>query len=42
MTPEYGPPPYQSTDLATNAPLQPLSDIVAWQSQRLRTLFHFN
>ncbi|NBU64685.1 MAG: hypothetical protein EBS29_09325 [Chloroflexia bacterium] len=42
MTPEYGPPPYQSTDLATNAPLQPLSDIVAWQSQRLRAIFHIN
>ncbi len=42
MTPEYGPPPYQSTDLVTNAPLQPLSDIVEWQSQRLRTLFHIN
>ncbi|MCX6016789.1 MAG: hypothetical protein NT020_14535 [Chloroflexales bacterium] len=39
MTPEYGPPPYQSTDFATNAPLQPLSDIVAWQSERIRTLF---
>jgi len=39
MTPEYGPPAYQATDVATNAPVRPLTDIVAWQTARLRTLF---
>lgn len=39
MTPEYGPPAYQATDIATNLPLRPLTEIVAWQTARLRTLF---
>ncbi|MCE2850087.1 MAG: hypothetical protein LW717_02645 [Chloroflexaceae bacterium] len=39
MTPEYGPPAYQATDATTNLPLRPLTEIVAWQTARLRTLF---
>lgn len=39
MTPEYGPPAYQATDVASNLPVRPLTEIVAWQTARLRSLF---
>lgn len=39
MTPEYGPPAYQATDVASNLPVRPLTELVEWQTQRLRTLF---
>lgn len=40
MTPEYGPPAYQATDITTNLPVRPLTEIVEWQTARLRSLFN--